>query len=1303
MHSQPTYPELEDEQKIISFFGVIELTKGRGFCLIIATVVYYTLYTWASGFLGVGELVMAGYTAPLMVAAVFVALVKIRGHYPEWWAARLATNIPRPSVLLFKRRDEKNPLKRIRDSVQDELPIKDITWEWIVTDDGTYVCILEVQPFSVSTASPEQRQQVWEAACDFYRVLDYPVVQINRNRPGNTEKYTRTIKPKMEAEIERIPSGPQREAFIDYADDHLAFATEVASTYTITERSGFFLIPYNPETEESAAGFGSYSPSSILAQIDQKLFRRPGVNATRSQQEADEAAYREISLRTRMAASSFEGMGCAVRLLKREQIPEFIKSLSTTEEEDDQNPTPMTAPVTLDPGGFEKLSQKKLQKTIQAAEQVRQNSPPRVGTAHAHVLDEVSPDCILRESDYIKKDGRYQQTLYVSRWADEVALGITADIEAIHERITTAMFLEPRPLEEAAEHYADRVGELEAATEKQSGNVRTAKQQEENRRASHHAFDAVQAGEQSYIKLAYLISIEADSLAELRELSYKVWRMLKARSIKTRVAREEAWEGFLSTLPLAHNRLTASTEKGLLSNAVAALFPFTSPQVYHPEGTLVGLDVLAGNVPVVLDPWRLATPHSIILGITRSGKTFGVKVLARGKRLAGHRVVIIDPAANSYYKRVAEGIGGEFAYLAPDSPYHINPFDLHADYMSQSLLASALEDFGLEDAKEKAKSKALSAKVSSLETILELMAGEGELTAAERGKAITGFYRTYEKAGISDDPATHDQPAPTFADFFKVMRSMEGTDEDGGVIGPMLEKLASWESGPLCEIFAHPTNVDLSNKFLVLQIADLKQKSKPAVQQAAMEFLSGMLSNPDEYADLFVDEAHNLLKSEASAEYLEEKYRTGGVQALSVHAISQDTEEFDSEKGRVIINQAATRMIFKQGSPKAARTIGDILELSENETKSLLSLKKGYCYMEAGESRHYVKVIASRDEHTLFDTMPEGQSHYEKIKATAPANSILSGVEGHRRPANQGTATNAEDDTSELAAPERQDPQITASDTRSSESETSELDTSELARLHPGYGNHPESEQPTEEIPTSDEENASVALPALPGESEGDPCRIYAFTGEGGAETAASVADLLARQASGKDLYVLAVDATTPGGALSRQLGVEDGAIPDRYLAIGEADPDSLGPYISPVSAESPALLAALSPEMDSLPARPLREAASQIFDIIVVACGSQSSAYSSEWLLHADRVVGCSKDKARSALEAALAAETARGTNGTLLATNTEATDAADLNGEAGSRALFASVSADPSARLHLTTTLITEPDVEKEEVEHE
>ncbi len=951
-------------------------------------------------------------------------------------------------------------------------------------------------------------------------------------------------------------------------------------------------------------------------------------------------------------------MGCEAHALTDNQLLVFFAAHSTDTDEDPDDPPRAVEPIMLDAGGYEKLTPEKIARNARLAERVREGSPPAVGTARLALKDALSADAVVREPDHVRVGGRYRKTRYIDRWPEDAYFGILDCLEALDGRITCVKYVWPRSDEEAEKLFSSRVAELDAsAREDSSGDVRTRTHKQNAQYAAHLALEEITNKRQGYARVAVFVHVQADTLEELDALDHQVWRALKSRSIQSRLAREEAWEGFLTCLPLGRDYLTASTDRSMLTDALACTFSYTTPHLQHEDGILIGVE--GGGTPVIYDDWRFSSPGSVTLGPPDSGKTFWVKGDATRKRCLGRRVVILDPAANSYYNRVARSIGGEYAFLRPGSPHKLNPFDINRDYLDLALLADALEEdaAGYEEARRKARQSALDSKVSSLVRILALMAGG--LSRAETGFAMRVFYECYRRAGITQDPATHDEEPPTFSgggprDFFAVLREVRAGSEE--VCDSLAERLVMWETGPLSDLFDASTNVDFSNKFLVLQVAALDAEAKPAVMAAAMESVSGLLSNPDELADFYVDEAHNMLYSEDSARFLSDWKRTARVRGTSVHSVSQDTIEFTrSEWGRTILNQVGVAWVFRQQNPKAAAAIADIWGLSESESERITRLRQGVCYLIAGKTRYQVAVLTSEEEKVLFDTSPGSETRFREKQA-------------------------------ELAKPGE---------------EPEEQEVSGPQDSGPSGEQSPE-EPPDESLPESGTPAADLAaLGPLPGENADDPCRIYACTGEGAPAVAAAVARLLADAACerGKGLYVLAVDATTPGGALTSELGLESAEPPDSYLALGHTDVEALGSYVYPARAESPALMAVASPEMDSLSAAPIRDAATRVFDVVVVACGASASAYSAEWLSAADRVVGCSADKAHSALDAALSAEELRGTNASLIATTDAATDAAELDREAPGRALFAALAADADARLQLTTKLITE----KEEDAHE
>ncbi|MDN5697404.1 MAG: hypothetical protein L0G70_05440, partial [Rubrobacter sp.] len=854
--------------------------------------------------------------------------------------------------------------------------------------------------------------------------------------------------------------------------------------------------------------------------------------------------------------------------------------------------------------------------------------------------------------------------------------------------------------------------------------------------SAQQAMYAILNGEQGYTRVSILIHMEAKTVEELEALDYRVYSALNGAAIESRIASEESWEGFLSNLPLGRNYLTASTEFGLMTDPLAGLFSFTSPNLQHEGGgaILLGLDNSADGQPVMIDDWQMPRPGSLTLGPPDTGKTYKTKADSSRKRSIGDRINIIDPAANSYYGEVAKRIGGVHAALAIGSPNKINPFDLYDNYMALHMLVDTIaEAVGEEEAERRARSYVIDGKVMALEEIVRLMvARKRGLSEDEESVVQSALYECYRLAGITNDPDTHSKPTPTFSgdnecDFFNVLRARkararaqteQSEDSDDGeaeVIQGLLRKLKTWDSGTLREMFDSQTTVDVYNKYLVFQVASVDEKAKPAVMAGVMECTSGVLSNPTERAHLYVDEAHNLLYDEDSAAYLGNWTRTGRVRDTSVHLISQNTREFtDTHQGEIIRDNVGTTYVFQQSNPEAAGRIGSIYGLSEFETRELEELEQGECYLIAGPSRHRVQVLASPEEDHFFDTSPGSDARRKKRKAEQQEAERLRAA----RPDEE--RTRIPDAYIPPKASSLKDPSSKETGTEGPEAGKGTRVSSPTADpAHGSTGAGPHSDDDTGEVPVQDDAPAAESddltadvtreipttgayLPALPGEGGEEPTRIYAFSGEGSASVCATVAKLLGKEAEVRDLRVLALDAIKT--ELGHELGVSTSS-PDPYLqAADSSDLDGLGNYLTRVP-DSGELFYMEGPAATFLSAAPLKEAVRQVFDCVVVACPPTPTVYSAEWLLAADRVVGCSQQRARSALEAALTAESARGTNGTLLATSAQPADADELEDEPHSRALFAALSDDQQARLSLTKKLITESESEayEEEAIHE
>jgi len=1195
---EPVVKDLAGARKTTKIMGVAVETHQAA--ILAGTLVFFATFCYyLAGFFGLSTTRAAVWLSPVIPVALLFAFYRSRdGYHLDFVIWRKIISFTRPAVFFKRPRDNvKGGWRSMRDAVQRLIPAEEFHWEMLRCDDGTYVVAFRVVPKNLSLIGDTERMRVFRSATELYNSLDFPWMEITRSKEGSTGRYTRRFKNNVASAIP-----PEERKLRKFASEHAAYLDEELPGLSIFERCGYAVLHYNPAAEKAgdgsgAAGFGPLDAVVKLIGFG-KGGKTPGGRASRKdarrrQQEA-EAAYRVLSTRANSFYNGFVRLGCRISALTDMEFLSFMLGQTTDWDEDSEQPPTLYEHVSLDPGGYDAIPEEKRQQMIQEAESWREEAPPALGIGDL-VADKIAPDSAKIFPEFLKVEGRYHTTLFASGWPDEVFFGMLADLNAIEGRVKVVKFIDPRPKKEAQQILGGRVAALRASrSTADDGNVNAEQQREIAEYTNEQALYEINSGRQRYLALSVLIHVEADSEERLYGMAQEVQDTLAGWNVSSQLAREQAWEGLLSSGPFGKNYLSDRyCEFGMLSRPAACLFSYGSQQIDHEYGVFAGVDTRSNSV-IMLDTRQLVNPHGVILGQTGAGKSFVIKSLSTRQLMSGNRQVTIDPEGNSRYVRVAKAVGGAYAVIAPGSKHKINPFDLHEDYMNLDLLEDIFgdedeeegEEQDVEEAVEAARAAALDGKAQEITRMVSLMAvtdetntgAVGGLSGAEASFVERAVYQAYEDAGIkSDDPATHELPAPTFPEFWEIMR---GYAETNPIVSDLLEKLWSWHSGSLSKIFDAPTNVDLSNKYLVFQISKVKDRQKAPVMHAILEFLNGVLSNRNESSDCWIDEGWALLAFPMSAEFTETMYRSGRARDNGMWLASQAVNEFvESRQGNVILDLAATHMIFRHEHQKSARATASIHDLSEEETDELLNFQPGEGYLIVDQARVPMEVLASEREKELYNTSPRIEAaNKEKRRNRAEARRRVEEAETH------GAA------------------------------EASRREKS--------------------------------TMPGMP--RGGEPMRIHAFTGDGAEDAAAAVAKLYGRAARKERLHVLAVDAC--GGELSEKLSsATNPSPPDPFLKRGSSDPEGLGEHAARTALS--ALRVVHPPKNGSLPASPLHEAAGEIFDLCVVACGESTSSYAEDWLQAADEVVACSSEGAEAALVVALAAEETRASNGTILA----------------------------------------------------
>ena len=417
-----------------------------------------------------------------------------------------------------------------------------------------------------------------------------------------------------------------------------------------------------------------------------------------------------------------------------------------------------------------------------------------------------------------------------------------------------------------------------------------------------------------------------------------------------------AWKVFKSSLPLAPIKLERG--KRMKTNNLVDFLPLYGPRLGD-EIPVVLLNNRLGSV-VSLNPYDpgLSNYNSLVTGSSGSGKSFFNNFLLFQQMARGTRVYIIDIGGS--YKKLTELMKGQYFEINLGENYAINPFELKDPKLAPT-----------------------SEKVKGLSSIIEQMVSEESvrLSKLERvllEKAVTETYERFRTTGNS----------PVLSDFEKVCKTSKE---------PELQKIAkllySWVGNS-----AYGKLLDRQGGFKAdspIITFDLKGLSQyPDLQSVMILILTNFILDQVEgdrttSKKVILDEAWQLLQSQAAAGFMEYAARTFRKTGSGITFITQGVEEIaQSPIGSAIINNTSQKVVMSQRGD--IKLLQDTLKLNSQEIGLIQSLqqKKGVfseAFFIEGEHRQVIRIYPSpleywvstsdaKDNKYLSDLMSEGLS-----------------------------------------------------------------------------------------------------------------------------------------------------------------------------------------------------------------------------------------------------------------------------------------------------------------------------------------
>ncbi|HPD99275.1 MAG TPA: DUF87 domain-containing protein [Candidatus Saccharibacteria bacterium] len=571
--------------------------------------------------------------------------------------------------------------------------------------------------------------------------------------------------------------------------------------------------------------------------------------------------------------------------------------------------------------------------------------------------DFIAPSSIEFSSSYFQIGTRFARTYYVFGYPRQIHTGWISSFVNIDEVVDLSLFIYPVESQVVLENLRKKVSQLEAGLQidAEKGRVRDPGKQAAILDAEELR-DKLQVGEEKFFRFGMYFTVYGNSLDELDFVSHKIESMLGQQLVFSKPASAQQEQGLNSTIPQFVDQL--QIRRNMNTGAIGTSFPFTSADLSDDHGILYGINMHNSGL-VIFDRFSLENGNSVVFAKSGAGKSFAVKLEALRSLMLGVEIFIVDP--ENEYERMSEAVGGAYVKLSLNSPTRINPFDL-------PLVVDTEE-----------ADNALRSNLITLHGLLRLMMGGAQAQmAASQGSVVApalnpteeadldaALLETYAKAGITNDPLTHNSTPPTIHDLYDTLLHMGGT-------GPQLaQRLRKYTTGTFSGIFSQQSNVDINNPFVVFNIRDLEDELRPVAMYIVLNYIWNKTKSDQKRRMLVIDEAWQLMKYEDSASFMFSLAKRARKYNLGITTISQDVEDFMSSRlGRAIVANASMQILLKQ-SVSAVDVLADVFKLTSEEKKRLSQFPVGQGLFFAGQSHVHIQIAASPSETSLITTNPE--------------------------------------------------------------------------------------------------------------------------------------------------------------------------------------------------------------------------------------------------------------------------------------------------------------------------------------------
>lgn len=579
----------------------------------------------------------------------------------------------------------------------------------------------------------------------------------------------------------------------------------------------------------------------------------------------------------------------------------------------------------------------------------------------------------LSHYNYIVMDGRYYCFLYIkgNGYPSTVRGGWMSSLINAGEGIDIDVHLSRENRSKTIDKVAQRI---RLNRTKLKGMQDTSTDYEEltnSIQAGYYIKNGIANHNEDLFYMSVFVTISAKTYDELLWRKQQMIDMLKSMDMYLSDCRFQQEDALRSVMPFLQisPKLQKKTQRNVLTSGAASTYMFTSFEMSDDSGVLLGVN-RHNNSLCIVDLFNTKINKNANLtmcGTSGAGKTFTLQLLALRMRMRGIQCYIIAPIKGHEFKRACSKIGGEFIKIAPGSPHCINVMEIRHTISPEMELIDEVDYNDMDSM--------LARKIQQLMIFFSLLIPD--MTNEEEQMLDEALIKTYNEFGITHDNNSLYADAMCFPPKLKKMPIL-GDLHKHLLENTMTTRIAAIVSRFVtgsAQSFNRQTNMDLTNKYIVLDLSELKGKLLPVGMMIALDYVwDNIKADRTKKKAIMIDEIWQLIgasSNKLAAEFCLEIFKVIRGYGGAAIAATQDLSDFfsldDGKYGRAIINNSKNKIILNLEQDEA-QYVKDVLKLTRTEVRSITQFERGEALIHSNNNKVPVVIKASAEEKEMITT-----------------------------------------------------------------------------------------------------------------------------------------------------------------------------------------------------------------------------------------------------------------------------------------------------------------------------------------------